>query len=556
MTNLSSVSKILIFSIISGISSLTILYYVYIGESAASSVLITAGIIQLAAICFVILSVINVKKYLRNISRVSIAVASGDFEKRLSVSRTKGEMRNVANQMNSMIDTNDAFVRDASLALSAAGEGRFYRKISSLGMQGMYLQSVDKINQSINYMSDSAAQRTNVIDELRSKIGGTVEAAIAGDFSKRMQIQRGDDEFSVIAKQVNDLIGVVNRGLLETGDVLSAVSKEDLSKRVEGNYRGSFLILKDSTNNVVDRLSDIIGQLKETSGTLKTASSDILDGSKDLSDRTQQQKETIKATLSTMGSLSDMVIRNASKADEASDKSINLLKTAQQSGDMVSKTTDAMEKIMNSSAKISNVIGMIDDIAFQTNLLALNASVEAARAGEAGKGFAVVAVEVRSLAQQAAKASDEVKQLIEQSASEVGLGSKYVTQVSSSLLDMIPLIKLNSETMQGLAISSRDQASLIEDVNLAVNQLEKSTHNNASLVDEINAVIGKSNHQVNELDSTVEVFKMELTPQEIVIKEKQEKEKQAQRMNFKRRASDKIAQPKIQPDLVKKPLVA
>lgn len=162
-------------------------------------------------------------------------------------------------------------------------------------------------------------------------------------------------------------------------------------------------------------------------------------------------------------------------------KSIELSNTAKESGRTVKKATDAMERISTSSAKISNVIGMIDDIAFQTNLLALNASVEAARAGEAGKGVAVVAVEVRRLAQNAVEASIEVKELIEQSAEELEQGSKFVVEVSQNLLAMMPSIQEGSELMQGLARASRNQALAIEEVNSAVRQMDEMTKHNAAL---------------------------------------------------------------------------
>jgi methyl-accepting chemotaxis protein len=151
---------------------------------------------------------------------------------------------------------------------------------------------------------------------------------------------------------------------------------------------------------------------------------------------------------------------------------------------------------------------MIDDIAFQTNLLALNASVEAARAGEAGKGFAVVAVEVRRLAQSAAEASTEVKQLIEQSAVEVGKGSGFVTNAAEQLQGMIEGIQKNSALMSTLAQSSRDQASSIEEINAAVRQMDEMTQHNAALVEETNAAIEQTDNQVNELDRIIDVFKV------------------------------------------------
>jgi methyl-accepting chemotaxis protein len=170
------------------------------------------------------------------------------------------------------------------------------------------------------------------------------------------------------------------------------------------------------------------------------------------------------------------------------------------------KATDAMERITQSSGKISNIIGLIDDIAFQTNLLALNASVEAARAGEAGKGFAVVAVEVRRLAQSAAQASSEVKGLIEQSGTEVKAGSKFVAEAAEKLSAMLAAARSSNELMDSIAQQSQDQAVSIEEVNAAVRQMDEMTQHNAALVEQTNAAIEQTEKQASELDRIVDAF--------------------------------------------------
>ena len=173
---------------------------------------------------------------------------------------------------------------------------------------------------------------------------------------------------------------------------------------------------------------------------------------------------------------------------------------------VMSRATLAMEGITASSGKISNIIGVIDDIAFQTNLLALNASVEAARAGEAGKGFAVVAVEVRRLAQSAAQASADVKVLIEQSANEVGLGSRLVSEAAKSLTEMLQAARANNQLIDGIAKQSQEQAGAIKEVNVAVRTMDEMTQHNAALVEQINAAIEQTESQASALDEIVGVF--------------------------------------------------
>jgi methyl-accepting chemotaxis protein len=168
-----------------------------------------------------------------------------------------------------------------------------------------------------------------------------------------------------------------------------------------------------------------------------------------------------------------------------------------------------MDRIISSSGKISNIIGLIDDIAFQTNLLALNASVEAARAGEAGKGFAVVAVEVRRLAQSAAQASSEVKGLIEQSRVEVTGGTKLVGEAAQKLVAMLEAARESSDLIEGIAAASKDQSAAIEEVGSAVRQLDEMTQHNAALVEETNASIEQTEAQAGALDRIVDVFTIE-----------------------------------------------
>ena len=352
------------------------------------------------------------------------------------------------------------------------------------------------------------ADRAAMMQTLQRAFGAVVDAAIAGDFSKRVDAEFPDDELNTLARSVNNLVETVDRGLGETGEVLASLANTDLTHRMEGDYQGAFAQLKADTNAVADKLTDIVGQLRETSGALKTATSEILSGANDLSERTTKQAATIEETSAAMEQLASTVMQNAERARGASDVASTVTRTAEEGGQVMNQATEAMERITQSSGKISNIIGLIDDIAFQTNLLALNASVEAARAGDAGKGFAVVAVEVRRLAQSAAKASAEVKVLIEQSANEVKGGSKLVSDAASKLESMLTAARSSNDLMSSIAKESREQASSIDEVNTAVRTMDEMTQHNAALVEEINAAIEQTEAQAVELDEVVDIFRI------------------------------------------------
>jgi len=348
--------------------------------------------------------------------------------------------------------------------------------------------------------------------ELQGKISEVVTAGVAGDLTKRIDARFEDHELTNLAEGVNRLMDTMDRGVTETGNVLAAMAQTDLTHRVTGAYHGAFARLKNDTNAVADKLSEIVGQLRETSRGLKTATGEILSGANDLSERTTKQAATIEETSAAMDQLATTVLQNADRAKEASSVSGNVTRTAEEGGKVMGEATTAMERITQSSAKISNIIGLIDDIAFQTNLLALNASVEAARAGDAGKGFAVVAVEVRRLAQSAASASSEVKVLIDQSSGEVKNGSKLVADAASRLQSMLEAARSSNELMDGIARESRQQASSIEEVNTAIRQLDEMTQHNAALVEQTNAAIEQTEAQATDLDRIVDVFTIEAAP--------------------------------------------
>lgn len=354
-----------------------------------------------------------------------------------------------------------------------------------------------------------AIERSVMMSELQSAFGAVVDAASQGDFSQRVNAEFPDDELNTLAHGVNSLVETVDRGVSETGAVLSALANADLTRRMEGNYQGAFLQLKNDANAVGEKLGNVIRQLRDTSRELKHATGDILSGANDLSERTTKQAAAIEETSAATEQLADTVNQNTKRAQKAQTTAQDARQVAETGGDVMNEANLAMERITTSSNKISNIIGMIDDIAFQTNLLALNASVEAARAGEAGKGFAVVAVEVRRLAQSAAEASNDVKALIEQSVIEVDGGSKLVAQASENLQGIVTSVRGVTELMNEIAQESQEQATAINEISQSIREMDEMTQHNAALVEETNAAIDQTEAQASELDRVVEQFSVE-----------------------------------------------
>ena len=384
--------------------------------------------------------------------------------------------------------------------------GDMVRSVEVFRQNGLKVAQMTEA-EAVRVLADKKAH-AEMMAELQRSFGDVVDAAVAGDFSGRVKTTFADPELRGIAQSINNLVETVDGGIGRTGKVLGALAQADLTQRVEGDFAGAFGRLRDDTNLVADRLLEVMVRLRRTSRSLKTATGEILSGANDLSQRTTRQAATIEETSAAMETLSGTVLQNAERAKEASHIAGTVDDAAGRSGQVMRDANEAMERITQSSAKISNIIGLIHDIAFQTNLLALNASVEAARAGDAGKGFAVVAVEVRRLAQSAAQASAEVKTLIEASGSEVAAGSRLVAEAAEQLDGMLTSIRQNRSLMETIARDNREQASGIDDVTAAVRQMDEMTQHNAALVEETNAAIEQTEAQAVELDEIVELFRL------------------------------------------------
>ncbi len=362
-------------------------------------------------------------------------------------------------------------------------------------------------------LAERRDERTRMMQELQRSFGNVVDAALEGDFTGRIEASFADDELNRLAGRVNALVERIDAIIGDTGQALAALADTDLTHRMQTGYGGALGQLGRDTNQVAERLGEVVTALKQSSQGLKTATGEILSGANDLSERTTRQAATIEETSAAMTQLAETVRANAGKAEDARHAAAEVSRTAEEGGSVMNEANAAMERITQSSAKISNIIGLIDDIAFQTNLLALNASVEAARAGEAGKGFAVVAVEVRRLAQSAAQASSDVKVLIEASGGEVKGGTRLVAKAAGKLEKMLGAAQRSSALMAEIAGESRRQAGSIDEVNAAVRQLDEMTQHNAALVEQINAAIEQTEAQASQVDGIAAIFTVEVPVQ-------------------------------------------
>ncbi len=257
-----------------------------------------------------------------------------------------------------------------------------------------------------------------------------------------------------------------------------------------------------------DSLAQVVSQVREGSEGVATASAQIASGNHDLSARTEQQASALEETAASMEELSATVKQNADSARQANQLALSASTTAVRGGEVVAQVVDTMKGINDSSKKISDIISVIDGIAFQTNILALNAAVEAARAGEQGRGFAVVATEVRSLAGRSADAAKEIKNLINASVERVEQGTVLVDQAGTTMTEVVSSIRRVTDLMGEISAASNEQSQGVSQVGEAVTQMDQVTQQNAALVEEMAAAASSLQSQAQDLVGTVAVFKL------------------------------------------------
>ncbi len=344
---------------------------------------------------------------------------------------------------------------------------------------------------------------------IQAEVEQLVQSANDGNLGIRIDEANKHGFMLGLSTGMNSLMNTVEQAVGDMVTMFAGLSKGDLRVRIQGNYKGIFEKLKSDANETGDQLNQTISKIINSTREITGAVAEIAEGTQDLSVRTEQQACSLEETSASMEELSSTVHQNADNSKQASQLANTSNQIATSSGKIVFDAVAAMERIEESAGKISDIIVVIDEIAFQTNLLALNASVEAARAGEAGKGFAVVAEEVRTLAGRSAQAAKQIKSLITDSNHHVRDGAKLVNQAGSSLNQILDSVKHVATLITDISLASGEQSSGIEQINIAVSQMDEMTQSNAALVQETTAAAQSLSEQAEQLRDMVNYFRID-----------------------------------------------
>jgi methyl-accepting chemotaxis protein len=301
----------------------------------------------------------------------------------------------------------------------------------------------------------------------------------------------------------------ITRPLDQAVAITNAVADGDLTATTSSEAQDELGVLLRSLDKMTGNLRRMVLAVRTGTESIATASSQIAQGNGDLSSRTEQQAASLQETAASMQQMSSAVSHAADNARAASELSGEASKVAAQGGTAVSQVVQTMEGIQAASRKISDIISVIDGIAFQTNILALNAAVEAARAGEQGRGFAVVAGEVRNLAQRSAQAAKEIKSLITESVEKIDTGTSQAAATGTTMQDVVVHVRRVTELIRDITASSSEQSEGIGQINAAVSQLDQTTQQNAALVEQTSAAAESLAQQAAALAQAVGAFRID-----------------------------------------------
>ncbi|WP_416065285.1 methyl-accepting chemotaxis protein [Rhizobium sp. ZK1] len=374
----------------------------------------------------------------------------------------------------------------------------------------------------IQRMSAQEAAMRAKSDDLQSSMSVVVAAAAAGDFSHRISKDYEDESLNQFAGNINTLLSSVDTGVNETRRVIASLAEGDLTQTMRGQFQGVFAELQKNVNNTFVTLQTTMREVRETTEAINGNTNELRNASDDLSKRTEQQAAALEETSAALDEITAVVQNSTERAQEATVMVSEAKDNAGRSGVVVRNAVDAMGRIEQASREISQIINVIDEIAFQTNLLALNAGVEAARAGEAGKGFAVVAQEVRELAQRSATAAKDIKALITKSGDEVQVGVKLVQATGEALSEIETRVIAINDHIHSIATAAKEQSTGLKEVNTAVNQMDQVTQQNAAMVEETSAATHKLSAEADGLVRLISRFKVSTDAQAAVVVARQQ----------------------------------